>query len=339
MNEKKVSIVVPVYKVEQFLERCVRSLLAQTYKNMEIILVDDGSPDKCPEMCDQFAQDYECIKVIHKKNGGLSSARLAGFRIASGEYMLFVDSDDYIDVTMVEKLYNAIENKNAELAICGYYTQNKDNISANLLPYAEDGIYGRKNIIDNYILPLVGKMSNAINIPGFFGVRMFRRSLIREEYFLSENKYFMEDHVFNLIYADGINNIAIVNEPLYYYCINRSSLSNCFRKNKWQMYVNLLQFFTEYLQERDITDGEKRLENFVSSAVFSAVDNAILAGDYLAYRKELNAMLDSELLNSFLNNKSEELSSMQKIVKALLQKHLYRILYWLRGWRISRVYQ
>ena len=96
--EIKISIIVPVYKVEHELDRCVKSLLGQTYKNIEIILVDDGSPDCCPKMCDEFARKDNRVKVVHKRNGGLSDARNAGLKVASGEYVLYVDSYDYIEI-------------------------------------------------------------------------------------------------------------------------------------------------------------------------------------------------------------------------------------------------
>lgn len=108
MNNPLISIIVPIYKVEEYLEECVQSLLKQTYQNLEIILVDDGSPDNCPQMCDNYAQKDKRIKVIHKKNGGLSSARNAGLDIAKGEYIGFVDSDDFISENAIEILYNQI---------------------------------------------------------------------------------------------------------------------------------------------------------------------------------------------------------------------------------------
>ncbi|MBQ6857596.1 MAG: glycosyltransferase, partial [Lachnospiraceae bacterium] len=95
-----ISIIVPVYKVEMYLDRCVRSLVEQSYTNLEIILVDDGSPDNCGIMCDRWTEKDRRIKVIHKKNGGLSDARNAGLRIAAGEYIAFVDSDDWIEPEM-----------------------------------------------------------------------------------------------------------------------------------------------------------------------------------------------------------------------------------------------
>lgn len=114
-----ISIIVPIYNVERYLERCVRSITSQTYKNLEIILVDDGSLDKCPEICDKLAEEDSRIKVLHKVNGGLSDARNHGIDNATGSYIMFIDSDDYIDSCMVEVLYNALINTKSDIAMCG----------------------------------------------------------------------------------------------------------------------------------------------------------------------------------------------------------------------------
>ena len=119
MNEL-ISIIVPVYMVEKYLDRCIESITNQTYKNLEIILVDDGSPDNCPEICDKWAEKDSRIKVIHKENGGLSDARNAGVAVATGDYIGFVDSDDYIEPDMYEKLLDVIHQTNAEIASCKF---------------------------------------------------------------------------------------------------------------------------------------------------------------------------------------------------------------------------
>lgn len=119
MKNEKISIIVPVYKVEIYLERCVESIINQTYKNIEIILIDDGSPDRCPMMCDQYAKKDSRITVIHKKNGGLSDARNAGLDIATGEYIAFVDSDDWIEVDFIETLYVNAKTVDADISIIG----------------------------------------------------------------------------------------------------------------------------------------------------------------------------------------------------------------------------
>ena len=111
--EKLISVVLPVYNVERYIIKCMNSVLSQTYKNIEIILVDDGSQDRCPEICERYAKKDKRVKVIHKENGGLSDARNAGIKVANGEYITFIDSDDYVDNDYVEFLYNTIEKTNA----------------------------------------------------------------------------------------------------------------------------------------------------------------------------------------------------------------------------------
>ena len=119
MKQPLISVIVPVYKVEPYLERCVKSIINQTYKNLEIILVNDGSPDRCGEMCDEFAKQDSRIRVIHKENGGLSSARNAGLDVMKGEYVGFVDSDDWIEPEMYQNMLNlALEHK-AQIICCG----------------------------------------------------------------------------------------------------------------------------------------------------------------------------------------------------------------------------
>lgn len=129
--DKLLSIIVPVYKAEKHLDRCVESILSQTYGNIELVLVDDGSPDASPAMCDSWAKRDWRVRVIHKKNNGASSARNAGLDMASGEYIGFVDADDFVEPDMYETLMkNALEN-NADRSGCGYFDSSRpDEISA-----------------------------------------------------------------------------------------------------------------------------------------------------------------------------------------------------------------
>lgn len=119
VDTAKISVIVPVYKVEPYLDKCISSIVNQTYKNLEIILVDDGSPDNCPAMCDAWAEKDSRIRVIHKTNGGLSDARNAGMTVAIGELMAFVDSDDWIAPDMYEHLYRRLAEDNSDIAACG----------------------------------------------------------------------------------------------------------------------------------------------------------------------------------------------------------------------------
>ncbi len=124
MNEL-VSVIVPVYKSEKYLRRCVDSILAQTYTNLEIILVDDGSPDNCGKICDEYAAKDLRIKVVHKENGGVSSARNAGLEVFTGEYLTFIDSDDYVEKTYVESLVDNMDDSTG-IVVCSYRSLNPD---------------------------------------------------------------------------------------------------------------------------------------------------------------------------------------------------------------------
>lgn len=170
-----ISVIIPVYKVEKYLEKCINSVCNQTYKNLEIILVDDGSPDNCGKLCDEYAKKDNRIIVIHKKNGGLSDARNVGIKIATGEYIAFVDSDDYVSNDYIEYMYEMIKKENAQISICGilqvwkntkienqehkkYLKLNTESALENLL-YSEGieiAAYGKlysKNLWDNICFP------------------------------------------------------------------------------------------------------------------------------------------------------------------------------------------
>ena len=121
-NKELVSIIVPVYNVKKYLDNCLESIINQTYKSLEIILVDDGSTDGSSEICDNYRLKDNRIVVIHKQNGGLSSAKNAGLEVCKGNYISFVDSDDYVDSNFIEELYNNIQNTNSDISLCNYYT-------------------------------------------------------------------------------------------------------------------------------------------------------------------------------------------------------------------------
>lgn len=133
VDTAKISVIVPVYKVESYLDKCISSIVNQTYANLEIILVDDGSPDNCPAMCDAWAEKDSRIRVIHKPNGGLSDARNAGIVVATGELMAFVDSDDWIAPDMYEYLYQRLTEDNSDIAACGVQMVREDKTQSRML--------------------------------------------------------------------------------------------------------------------------------------------------------------------------------------------------------------
>ncbi len=147
--EALISVIIPVYKVEDYLKRCVDSVLAQTYQNMEIILVDDGSPDRCPKLCDEYAEKYEKIRVIHQENRGLSGARNAGIDAAKGEYLAFVDSDDLWSPYFLERLYRAITENDAEISQCRWEYMHGDTLIEAYDPYAPEQCFSGREMLAN----------------------------------------------------------------------------------------------------------------------------------------------------------------------------------------------
>ena len=144
----KISIIVPIYRIEPYLEQCIQSIRNQTYKNIEIILVDDGSDDCCPQICDYHAQADKRVKVIHKKNGGLDSARKAGMLVASGKYVGYVDGDDWIEPIMYEKLLKYIQMYDVDVVESGVI-DSWTNIERKRPPYLPEGCYKDKDFIEN----------------------------------------------------------------------------------------------------------------------------------------------------------------------------------------------
>lgn len=168
-----ISVIIPVYKVEGYLDECLLSVCGQTYKNLEIILVDDGSPDKCPQMCDAWADKDNRIKVIHKENGGLSDARNAGMDIARGEYITFVDSDDYIAQTMYEKLlkgFSCAENIAIVSCLINTYEEGKIEPFRKEWDVAVPTILRSKDFVNSKMLELTSHCT---------WNKLYRHSLIR----------------------------------------------------------------------------------------------------------------------------------------------------------------
>lgn len=146
-NKPLISVVIPIYQVEKYLPTCINSILNQTYSNLEIILVDDGSPDNCPAICDEFALKDSRIKVIHQKNGGLSSARNTGIEIAQGEYIGFIDSDDFIAPNFYEYLLNNALTHHADISECGFIKVAEDNMNSFTFPPIDNAIVSVTNNI------------------------------------------------------------------------------------------------------------------------------------------------------------------------------------------------
>lgn len=208
-----VSIIVPIYNVELYLDHCVQSIVDQTYKNLEIILVDDGSPDNCPAMCDSWASKDSRIKVIHKKNGGLSDARNAGLQIASGELISFIDSDDWVETNFVQSLYSAMEEANAEIAECSTHY------------VTEDGTIIKTRKASSGILDCMTALRKLVLEDGVYQTvwnKLYRRELIQGIPF-AIGKY-NEDEFWTYQVIERIQRFAAVEMPLYNYLQRSTSI-------------------------------------------------------------------------------------------------------------------
>lgn len=212
-----ISVIIPIYNVEKYLNKCIDSIINQTYKNLEIILVDDGSPDNCPQICDEYAKKDSRIKVIHKKNGGVSSARNVGLINSTGNYIGFIDPDDYIEPIMYEKLLKVLKESNTLVSMCGFY-KIKDNKIVKTDNYDEKIISSEKLLKDIFNYTSMGTLCNKL-----FAKEIFF-DINNNQLFFNETIHYCEDVLMLETILSNKNNIAIHNQPLYNYIVSSNSI-------------------------------------------------------------------------------------------------------------------
>lgn len=235
-----ISIIIPVYNVEKFLDRCVESVINQTYDNLEIILVDDGSTDQSPALCDRWIEKDDRIQVLHKKNGGLSDARNAGMDLSSGDYVVFIDSDDYVRSDMVEILFLRLTEDSSDLALCNYLCVSDDenyvNDYENSLPVSDELIDGRQAQ-----RKLFGDMHWHYVIAC---CKLYKKSLL-ENFRFPVGKLHEDLFTTHLIF-EKCNLVSCVHEPLYYYYQNENSITHNYsvrRLDALDAYISRFNFF------------------------------------------------------------------------------------------------
>lgn len=226
----KVSVIVPVYNVETYLPKCIESILNQTHKNLELILVDDGSPDKCPEICDEYAKKDKRVKVIHKKNAGVSAARNDGIDFATGDFVAFVDSDDWIEPEMYEKLLQKQQEDDYDVVFCGY-NMVIDGVVYNVIEKSKGEFCKTKDLV--YLLRCPNyKILNNNQYVSFGNIQCYNvRFLYRKEKIesirFSQNLCFMEDvRIMLEIFLNKDLSVGYIDDCLYNYLVRKSSLSN-----------------------------------------------------------------------------------------------------------------
>ena len=213
-----ISVIVPVYNVEKYLDKCVESIVNQTYRDLEIILVDDGSTDNCPAMCDEWAKKDDRIKVIHKSNGGVSSARNAGLDSFSGEYVTFIDSDDYIESSMFQRIFEAISTKDVDLV---FVREKSVNVRGKTIYISGDSPSGQIMYFDN---KKAEERIIEMQINGMCD-KTYKRSLI-EGIRVFEGKKHGEDLLFNIQVLERVKTVALIDDILYSYVSNEDSITH-----------------------------------------------------------------------------------------------------------------
>lgn len=239
-----ISIIVPVYNVERYLDRCVQSLISQTYENLEIILVDDGSLDRCPKLCDEYEKKYSNIRVIHKENGGLSSARNAGMAVAKGDYIGFVDSDDWVEPTMYAYLYEILIDYDADISdICCIQTDgNKKIINTD----EKINIYSGDDILIRY---LERGLSEKKGAPYTVWRKLYKKEVINGELF--KEGILNEDICYNYSVMRRAKKVAESNQIFYYYFQNSAGISGGKLKKKDLVLLKVTDELVELAGESD----------------------------------------------------------------------------------------
>lgn len=204
---ERISVIVPIYKVEKYLDQCVRSIVDQTYTDLEIILVDDGSPDRCGELCENWAKQDSRIRVIHKENGGLSDARNAGLAVATGSLVSFIDSDDAIAPTFLEALYTAMVQSKAQVAECAVRLVNE-----------EGKVLRTRGVSQSEVLHKIDALRRLVLEEGVYQTvwnKLYRREVI--DGILFEKGKYNEDDFWTYRVFDRLDRLALIHEPLYDY--------------------------------------------------------------------------------------------------------------------------
>ncbi|MGV3467190.1 MAG: glycosyltransferase family 2 protein [Heyndrickxia sp.] len=307
----KVSVVIPIYKVEKYLRRCINSVLNQTYSNIEIILVNDGSPDSCGEIADEYAERDKRIIVIHKENGGLSDARNSGLSYATGEYILFVDSDDWLDHQMIKKMMDICQHFKADAVQSAFYYAYDDYL------LFDNRYYSQKHppiILDNKSL-----MSELIineRVKNFAWGKLLKTNKIKDLPF--EKGVLFEDVYWAHKVMKRMNSYVIVNQPMYFYYQRKDSIVSTYTAKNLDIIRGL--------QERH-TFIERFYPELTEASYLGILKNCLIHYNLLAInRTKDKGAIHRKKLSNIINQNYQMLKDAVKNDKELkLQLYLFRI--------------
>ena len=327
-----ISIIVPIYKVEKQLKKCINSILNQTFSNFELILVDDGSPDNCGKICDEYEKKDNRIKVIHKENGGLSDARNAGLDIAKGKYIAFVDSEDIIHPRMYEILFQCINKSDSDIVQCKFKKfKNLDEVKDELDNYNEtfeeyDNKTAIMDMMDNNKINV--NSWNKLYKSKLFKTLRFPKGKILEDEFLT----------YKLLYNS--RKIAYVDQELYYYYQNDNGIMNGSSILKRLDRIEAIEERSKFF----LKNGDKDLYNKSNSALFFALNKLYFIfkrNEHLKNDKENIGKLKNKIKEiSILLENNEYLSSTNsKIVKIINKNNIFIDIYYIQNYLLSIKYR
>lgn len=295
----KISIIVPIYKVEKYINQCVDSIISQTYEDIEIILVDDGSPDNCPAICDKYAKSDNRIRVIHKHNGGLISARKAGLKASTGKYVCFVDGDDWIELDMYKNIADSIENTEADCIITQFFFDypNKPVKSE----YKLNKKYYIRSEIEKEIFPTM-LFDNQYYRFGIFPncwSKVFKRELLEKHLPDTDERIRMgEDIAFTYPCLMECQSIAFVDKALYHYRINPESMTKAYDPDLQN--IIYLPYYALMNKSRELgVDLSKQLPYYLLYLVNFVIRNEANENNPKS-KAEKNAVLDGIINNKIV---------------------------------------
>lgn len=329
-KQPKVSIVVPVYNVERYLDKCVESLRNQTLSDIEIILVDDGSPDNCPVMCDEYANSDSRIKAIHKKNGGLSSARNEGMKYVTGEYYMFVDSDDWLDVESCEVCYREIEASKADCLMFSYIKEFGNHSIINHIFSQERIIWEEPEVKRNFHRRLFGLLGEELSRPqdGDLIVsacmQLFKTSKFKDILFVDTRIIGTEDCWYQVLVYENCQRFIYIDRPFYHYLrINDGSLTTKYNPYLFDRWQRLYDYMQEYIAEHG--KGQEyvlALQNRIALSVLGGgINVAHSSYNLVEGGRYLKHMLDSERYDEALTQLDISVMSLPWKVFFILARH------------------
>lgn len=300
-----VSVIVPVFNVEKYLDNCMESIVKQTYQNLEIVLVDDGSKDSSKQKCDEWADKDRRIKVVHKENAGLGMARNTGLDNATGAYVIYVDSDDFIDTRMVQVLMDAANFYHADTVYCGFMRLYSDKQTKEFKQSFENVCFQGKDVTQKVLLRMIGSepdesVDSYLNMSVWHGAYSMKLILENGIRFPSERIYISEDIIYHIDYLRISKCVAFVPDCLYYYRMNDMSLTKLYNPQRFDkeivLYREIKRKLGLFLLEKDYL---QRVNRMFLGRVRSCVMRAVVGNRNNAYR-ELEQICNNTLVREIL---------------------------------------